>query len=598
MSKSSNDIKPLNGVLEAIQLMSNDEYIDLMCSVDIISWIENRRILKGRPFSFKNRDYLIQPYRDEYPRLLFMKGRQVEMSEFTMNWMLRNLDKYPYTSGLHAFPRSSQAKKFSKERLSVAITESQYLEQWQSKRESEQFLKKFVKDIDESGKVKYNSYILGATWQSHKDTVGDAARGMSIDFIAYDERQDHPNDVEAVLGEGASHSEFKKDITLGTPKLPGIQFDMQWKASNQMYWVVKCDKCGKRDPITIENIIEDAGGSLFYGCKHCKNEINRLNGEWVEMNPHNNPEYHGYHINQLMVPWITASEIIRKQDSVAYTRRRFHNEVLGESYGGDDIPINIAMLYECSKNQYSLGDYDKNDVLYGGVDWGSNSYGLVQTAGGRLIDLHISAESDPREHPRSMARFFRKYSKNIKKVVCDAGPDITRFYNLRDECKDITREVYACYYTAPPARSDIIWNKKENIVQAGRSEIIDRVIDSIHSLDMILPGESMDSDIVDKMIEHFTNISATSNKNASGNTFVIYENTGPDHFFHAKVYATIASDGIISMPIGEVAPQIKNLRRSDEHETSGIAYFGNRKKSPGNSQYFPVFTNNRRRSGR
>ena len=77
-------------------------------------------------------------------------------------------------------------------------------------------MRKFTHNQDGDGQQPYNFYMLGGTWESRKDTVGDAARGMSLDFIVYDERQDHPDDVETVLGEGASHSEFKQTLTLGT----------------------------------------------------------------------------------------------------------------------------------------------------------------------------------------------------------------------------------------------------------------------------------------------------------------------------------------------------------------------------------------------
>jgi phage terminase large subunit GpA-like protein len=165
-------------------------------------------------------------------------------------------------------------------------------------------MRKFVKNNPDGGLSPYNFYLLGGTWESRKDSVGDAARGTSLDFIVYGERQDHPDDVETVVVEGASHSEFKQTLTLGTPKLPGTQFDQQWESSDKHYWVVKCDHCGHEEAITMDNILDSGDEEFFYGCQYCKQPINRLNGRWVAMAPKRRPEYRGYHINQLMLSWI------------------------------------------------------------------------------------------------------------------------------------------------------------------------------------------------------------------------------------------------------------------------------------------------------
>ena len=597
MAKNDEQLMPTNEDIlrlqEAISALNDDDIRDILATVDPVSWTESRRILKGEPFSFEDRAYLLQPYRDDYPHLIFMKGRQVEMSEFSMNWLLRKLDQFPYTTGLHAFPRATQAQRFSKQRLSAAIKDSPYISKWNDDRNSELMMRKFQKEPLDNGLIPYNFYILGATWESRKDTVGDASRGTTLDFIVYDERQDHPNDVETVLGEGASHSKYKHTLTLGTPKLPGIQFDLQWEASNKMYWHVTCKKCGREAPITMENILETEAesGEYYYGCPECREPLDRQNGRWLETNPQKHPEYHGYHINQLMVPWITANEIMRKKNSVSYPRRRLYNEVLGESYGGDDIPITIAMLEECAQNDYRLGETN-GEVLFAGIDWGAKSWCYLQNKQHRLIDLHVSDSTDPRKHVGEIVRFLSKYKKQVKKIVCDAGPDITRFYSLRDECRaaGLTSEVYACYYATPPAKTETQWNEKEGNVTVGRSEAIERVIDEIHDGKLVLPGHDMNIERVDTMVEHFTNIAAEKAETKSGNQFIIYVNTGPDHFLHAKVYADVASGGADSVPLGGSAAPAQNTRRDDKRRHNGMVTH----TAVHNSSLFPVFSRRRR----
>lgn len=191
-----------------------------------------------------------------------------------------------------------------------------------------------------------------------------------------------------------------------------------------------------------------------------------------------------------------------------------------------------------------------------------------------------------------LVRFLSKYKKQIKKIVCDAGPDITRFYSLRDECRaaGLTHEVYACYYATPPAKTETQWNEKEGNVTVGRSEAIEKVIDEIHDCKLILPGRDMSLERVDTLIDHFTNIAAEKAETKSGNQFIMYVNTGPDHFLHAKVYADVASGGAVAVPIGGSAAGPVNTRREDKKKHSGMVTH----TATHNSSLFPVFGRRRR----
>ena len=573
---------------QALGQLSQDDFNEIISNVDPVVWTETNRILKGQPFSFKGRDYLLQPYRDNYQDLIFYKGRQVEMSEFSMNWLMRKLHEHPYTAGLHAFPRDNQAHKFAKQRLDSAIKDSKKISAWYVKDESEQMMRKFI-DLSAPGDLKpYNFYILGATWESRKDTVGDASRSISLDFIVYDERQDHPDDVETVLGEGASHSSFGHTITLGTPKLPGTQFDQQWESSDKNFWYVTCDHCGRSTPITMDNILEtgnDNGDAYYYGCPHCKAPINRLNGKWMPTNPQKRPPYRGYHINQLMVCWITADKIMKK-----------YNNVLGFAYGGDDVPITQPMMMACTQNEYKLGDICESAV-YAGIDWGASSYCVLQSKtkmGHKLVDIMIASDQDSRQHPKKIARFLAKYKPHVKRVVCDAGPDIAKFYALRDELKrlGVTTNVWACYYSNPPAKVKVQWNDNERIVTVGRSEAIDVIIDEIHDTNFIIPGKDKGLEKVGTLIDHFTNISAVKSKTQAGVEFIIYQDTGPDHFLHAKLYSDVASRNGSSIVLGASAPPMAKPRNN----TMGMDMHKATYNKPNvSSNIFPTFSRRRRR---
>ena len=80
----------------------------------------------------------------------------------------------------------------------------------------------------------------------------------------------------------------------------------------------------------------------------------------------------------------------------------------------------------------------------------------------------------------------------------------------------------------------------------------------------------MENEKVDTAIEHFTNIAAEQVESKNGNTYIMYVNTGPDHFLHAKVYADIASDGRDNAPVGSSAPPVVNQRASYRKSKGGV----------------------------
>jgi len=619
-------------MLEALSSLSREDYLAILQDVDPVAWTENNRTLKGQPFSFENRNYLHDIYRDNSRHLIIYKGRQVEMTEFSINWLLNKIWQNPYTAGLHTFPRDGQVLRVSKQRVQPAIKDSTGLSSWYNKNESDQRMFKFCKPPNaKTGLIPYSFYILGGTWGSGGQgmDVGDAARGLTIDFTVYDERQDHPNDVEATVGEAMSHSEHKQSLTLGTPKLPGTQFDQEWESSNKKYWFVECPGCGREEPLTMDNILDVATHDYegrygyvkewkgeeqdyYYGCKYCGEELDRTRGIWRETNPQRRAPYAGYHISQLMVAWITAQEIIDKKESVKYTKRKFSNEVLGIAYGGDDLPITMVGLQACCQNDLRLGAVD-GESLYVGIDWGATSYMWIQKRcmkrGFQIVQLVEAKSKEKKEHIKQFVEVLGKYVPYVKKVVCDAGPDITNFQALRDKLReeDICHDVWACYYANPPAKKICTWNDKDEAVSAGRSEFIEMVADEIDEQRLVIPGKDQNLEVITTALDHMTNIAAERCETNSGVEFIKYVDTGPDHFLHAKVYANVAGYGkIVEDSVGSSAQNFQKPRETSinvrkKAREGGDRYgelTGGRRNTPESGKGFTSFTRPKRNGRR
>src|SRR3989442_14949538 len=81
---------------------------------DPVEWTQKVRILKGGHFSFEEREYLKQIYRDQTKEIYIVKPRQMEITAFALNWLLYPLTKNPGTVGLYLSARQDHVSVFSK----------------------------------------------------------------------------------------------------------------------------------------------------------------------------------------------------------------------------------------------------------------------------------------------------------------------------------------------------------------------------------------------------------------------------------------------------------------------------------------------------
>lgn len=408
------------------------------------------------------------------------------------------------------------------------------------------------------GALAYNYYAMGGTMASGGADAGDSLRGLSTDFIAFDELQDMDASELPTIIEGMSHSKYKNQLCLGTPKLYSDALYTTWLASDMKEWEVTCPNCGAKHLMTFDLIKDDGSDSenvhYIYQCPDCLSEITdetRASGRWVQTG---NPlaEYSGYHITQLIVPWITADEIMEKKNSVNYSTRRFFTEVLGLPYAGDDMPITEKMLDNCVK-PYRRGDFTPNDRLYVGIDWGGKSYCSVINQKHELVDFYVEKDSDVDMHPKNILRwlFSRQYARQVVKMVCDAGPSIGSYYSLKKNAQTykITCPIFACYFNSPPQSPEETWNEQTGVVRVGRSEIMEKLIEELQTNKFGFPQDIYDKD-KEMIWKHFCNVASEMNSNSAGNEYLQFISLGADHLLFSTIYSVLASGGLQYTPIG------------------------------------------------
>ncbi|MEO9276774.1 MAG: hypothetical protein ABI340_03190 [Nitrososphaera sp.] len=180
---------------------------------DLVEWSEQLRWIKGEKFTFKDRDYLFQIYRDQNKEIRIVKPRQIEITEFALNWLVYHLTKNPFTVGLYASDRKDHVSKFSGLRL-----KSQCLNQ-----------SPILKDMTKTGNVgmqpfKNDSilYMLSA-WDNF-----ESARSIPVDFAVVDEMQSVNVEALPVLKEALSKSRFRKILEIGTGSDEGDNWYKEW----------------------------------------------------------------------------------------------------------------------------------------------------------------------------------------------------------------------------------------------------------------------------------------------------------------------------------------------------------------------------------
>ena len=510
---------------------------------DLWYWTNQSRYLKGEPWDFGPRTYLKELYRDRARDKIVVKGRQVEMSEYSVNVALHFATTNPNTTTLYTFPSSDLCATFGNKRIKEAIQQSPKLEG------------QLIDDGNALTKMfKNRSYLYLRTSYGG----GDKARSIDADMLICDEYQDFDmrstSDVPArdVLMSNLDHSSFKNTFTFGTPKLRDAHFEHLWMSSSMKQWNVVCDECKLHQQLSLSNVINwdrayerDVFDIVYYGCVKCKTELDRYSGYWKSTSREGtNFELSGYHISQLMVPWKTAGDILRAHGTKhikGKSTRAFQNEVLGNFYSGSDQPFNEAVLELCYDTTLSLEDACY-EPTYLGVDWGDTSTVAiikydVESDYVTLVNAFKFNDPDIMVHAQKIAELAQRYQ--VSNMVMDFGygkapnTDLIRRYPQR---------AWACIYSHSKEATLFKWDAKKAQVAVDREATINLLVDRFekgHNVSggITIPRTEEARAILAPFLQEMKNIVAVQKHNRT-----IYERIGSgDHFAHAMNYAVIAA---------------------------------------------------------
>jgi len=343
---------------------------------------------KKRPYNLKDFPFWVDIFNDIrfsknvnqlYRKFVLMFSRQVAKSTGIGALAQRFSLTYQNFVSIIAQPTDVQISRFSVDVLKRFNDDSIVSSDWFFDRSKNQ---RQVKNMSYSTGSRI---VLANIYASVLST-----RGIPGDAVFLDEYQDIPAKNATVVMGSLGFSPYKFQIRSGTPKEPENDLQIQFDASTQNEWMIKCEGCNYwNGPLgsdgSTNKIINIGKKGLI--CSKCGKRLNPRKGRWVT--GYRGRAVQGYHVNELGRP--RDIEEATSWDELIYKIENdpidtVFNEVLGLSYTGGAKPISKTLIQRlCKSYVYIESEKEavkaskKYDYIFAGLDWAMNTSGDPST---------------------------------------------------------------------------------------------------------------------------------------------------------------------------------------------------------------------------
>lgn len=390
--------------------------------------------LKGKPYTLKNHYPFAPLFRlRRAKKTVVVAGRQVSKSTCIASSSIVLANAVPNVTGLCLTPLFEQIRRFSGNYVRPFIDTSPVKQLWSNTTTENSVLQRsFVNN----SKLIFTFALLDA----------DRTRGITADWITYDEVQDMDPDHFSVVGEVISHSDYGWEMYTGTAKTTDGPLAGLFQKSSQAEWFIKCTHCGEWNIPSLEFhaekmvgpyhdfISEEQPGTV---CHKCQQPVNPRQGRWVHRYPERRWSFAGYHVPQIIMPLHFAKpdkwgELLIKRES--YAPNRFWNECMGESYDTGAKLLSLEELKAAAvlpwKNNREPGPevlrrLPHYERLIVGIDWGgggekSVSFTVICLLGvassGRIDCLWGRRLLNPNDHlaeAKEISRYIHMFKPHV-----------------------------------------------------------------------------------------------------------------------------------------------------------------------------------------
>lgn len=481
---------------------------------------------KGDRISFDDRLFLYDPMRDFRQYQVYKKASQIGMS---VTMVLKTLfaAKYKGWNVIHTFPTDKDCSEF------VSTKTNKILQQ------NHAFLGIQSDNIERKE--------IGDRFVFYKGTKSKTAAIMTTaDLLVHDEEDRSDQQVIKDYRSRLTASDYKGIWRLSNPSVEGIGVDLAWRKSDQKEWMVTCDK-GHSTVLTWPDSINM--DSQQFVCKECGVEITdqqRRAGEWEEQRP--GQEISGYHMSQLMAPWLSAKYIINEYND-GRDLEYFYNFVLGEPYSPGDSKIERRMILDCwTPKTLTTGR------KYLGIDVGRTKHYVIGSDKG-ITEVGTFIE---------WSDLDRLLEQDFDSVVMDAMPenDVAKRY------KDAYSNFYICYLQRDKQRDAMVqWGEKEErgIIKVDRNRFISTCVGDLLEAKWLygLPSDQKFRDY----IRQCESLHRIKEETPLGTERYVWDNGGrDDHYWFATMFYRLA---VMTEGAGEVLVGSNRAVSAIEHHSTG-----------------------------
>lgn len=479
------------------------------------TWVlqNNIKTSNGMPFEFTDHRFMIDVFNDMSPLQVGLKAPQVGWTE-TMIVKSFFLSHEKKKDIIYTLPTDTDIKEMAGGKVNRIVAQNPKLKKWVRDHDS----------VEQKG-VGDNIIYYRGTWTQK------AAMMVSSDCNIHDET-DASN--PAVITQYETRLAAKSDGMrwyFSHPSLSGHGVDVYWQQSDMKEWFITCSLCSHEQYLQWPNNIDI--GRQVYICSKCKGileDSDRRNGVWRKTSE---GIFSGYHISQLMCPWISAKKIIEAFNDPLKNKQYFWNYVLGLPYvGGDDRIEPSTVLKNCVSE---VNDQSSRIII--GVDTGLPIHFVCSNKDGVFY-------YDTCPDYVQLEKLLNRWPKAI--IVSDQGGDLIGIRLLQQKYPG---RVFLCYYRRDRKTQELItWgvSDKYGEVYVDRNNMLTLMVDQLRDTGRIRLNGSPEE--WKEFAAHFGNmyrevIKVTEAQNKDDKTLYgteyVWKRNGPDHFAHSLLYSLV-----------------------------------------------------------
>lgn len=315
------------------------------------------------------------------------------------------------------------------------------------------------------------------------------------------------------------------------PSIAGFGVDIFWQQSDKKEWFITCKTCQHEQILSWPENIDRM--NRCYACAKCRAPLSNEERNFGVWKKTSEGPFSGWHVSQLMCPWITADAILKAKDDQMKDEQYFYNYVLGLPYVASENKIMPDVVL---RNVDEKVNAQEGSIVIG-VDTGLPIHYSIVNKSGVLFYGRCKPPAADHDPYSELENFLKRWDKAI--IVADAGGDLIGIRKLQAKYPG---RVFLCYYRRDRKGQEMIkWGEDKDFgtVVVDRNRMIQIIVEQLRESGRIkLNGTKEDWR---DFASHFGNIYRVAKETPLGAEY-IWERNGPDHFVHSLVYALTGLD--------------------------------------------------------